>query len=103
MKTIKVTYTVKSGFAQKNQENIQVFMRELEKINNPDIRYIAYLGEDGKTFTHVATYQSDEAQKLLLELGSFKTFQQQRDESGLEVLPKIEAIKAVASSYSVFN
>jgi hypothetical protein len=103
MKTVKITYTVKSAFAQKNQENVQAFIKDLEKINHPAIRYIAYLGEDGKTFTHVASYQNDDVQKVLFALESFKSFQRQRDESGLEVAPKVEIVAAVASSYHVFN
>jgi hypothetical protein len=102
MKVIKITYTVKSAFAQKNQENVQAFLKDLEKINNPALRYIAYLGEDGKTFTHVASYQNDEVQKTLFALESFKSFQRQRDESGLEVQPKVETVEVVAASYPVF-
>jgi hypothetical protein len=103
MKTIKVTYTVKQAFAQQNQENVQAFIKDLEKINHPAIRYIAYRGEDGKTFTHIASYESDEGQKVLFGLESFRSFQQQRDDSGLEVAPRIETIETVAASYNQFQ
>lgn len=103
MKTVKVTYTVKPAFVHENQKNINIFMEELRRINDPDLRYIAYLCGDGKTFMHIAAYQNDESQKMLLELESFKSFQQKRDESGLEVAPQIEVIEPVAASYSVFN
>jgi hypothetical protein len=102
MKFIKVTYTVKSTFALKNQENVQAFIKDLEKINNPALRYIAYRGDDGKTFTHIASYQNEEVQKILFALESFKSFQRQRDESGLEAPPKVETVEMVASSYPVF-
>jgi hypothetical protein len=72
------------------------------EINNPDLRYAAYLGNDGKTFMHFALYENDDVQKMLLQLPSFISFQQQRDESGLEVEPKIEMMSLVASSFPIF-
>jgi hypothetical protein len=105
MKTIivKVTYTVKPDFSSTNQKNINAFMNDVRKINDPELRYQAYLAQDGKTFVHLASYTSEKAQKKLLELESFKYFQQQRDESGLEVLPAIETLQLVASSHDIFN
>lgn len=102
MKTIRVTYTVKSAFASKNKENVRAFIKDLEKIHHPAIRYAAYVGEDGQTFTHIASYESDEGQKVLFGLESFKSFQKQRDDSGLEVAPRIETIETVATSYNLF-
>ena len=43
----KVTYTVRAEFAQKNQENINLFMEEFKKLNRKEyevcISYIAFL------------------------------------------------------------
>lgn len=103
MKVVKVTYTVKPGFVPKNQENIEAFLKDLKKGSNAGIRYAVYLGDDGKTFHHVAAYTSDDAQKLLLELPSFRSFQQQRDESGLEVAPAIDFVKWSAFSHDPFK
>jgi len=103
MKTIKVTYTVEEAFASKNQKNLEAFIDDLAKINNPDLRYIAFLGKDGKTFNHFALYVNDEAQKVLFDLPSFQSFQKQRDDSGLEVSPQIEELKLVASSFPIFQ
>jgi hypothetical protein len=100
---VKVTYTVQPGFVVKNQENVHTFMNELRQINKPGQRYSALLGDDGKTFIHLSMYDNEAAQKQLLELPSFLSFQKQRDESGLEVQPKVEVMKLVASSYDVFN
>lgn len=97
MKVIKVTYTVQAGFAAQNQANINRFLGELQ--HRRDIYYSVYLCADGKTFHHVAVYEDDAAQKILLELAAFKAFQQQRDASGLEVAPQIEALQWVGSTY----
>ena len=103
MKTVKVTYKVKSSFVTQNQTNIQAFIDDLYRINHPELRYVVYLGEDGQTFTHLATYASNQAQQVLLQLPSFLSFQQQRDASGLESDPWIEQMHPVASSYPLFN
>lgn len=100
---VKVTYTVKPDFAQKNQENINLFMADFKKMNTNDFRYVSYLCEDGKTFVHISHYQNEEIQSRLLQVPTFLSFQKQRDDSGLEGLPKIEVMKVVASSQEIFN
>lgn len=103
MKIVKVTYTVKAAFAEENQENAKQFILDLKKRGYSGIRYFSFLGEDGKTFTHLAIFEQDELQKILLALPSFKEFQAKRDESGLEAAPTIETIRLVASSFDLFN
>jgi hypothetical protein len=103
MKSVKVTYTVSSEFVPKNQENINSFMKDFRKLNSADFRYIVYLCEDGKTFMHLSMYANDEIQKRVLDVESFKSFQRQRDDSGLEGPHKIETLKFVASSHEDFT
>jgi hypothetical protein len=103
MKIVKVNYTVDPGFVATNQENVKKFIKDIEALNNPAIRYISYLGSDGKTFTHIATFDNDEAQKQFLDLPSFKSFQQQRNASGLEAAENLEIISLVAASYKIFE
>jgi hypothetical protein len=103
MKIVKVTYTTKAEFAEQNQSNIKNVMTDLQKLNNPGINYNACLGADGKTFTHTAFFKSDEDQKILNELPSFKHFQEQLKSSGLEVPPKQELLNLVGSSKNIFN
>ena len=102
MKTIKVTYTVKPDFVSQNKKNVAAFITDLAKNSDRSLRYMAFLGKDGKTFTHLALYENDEAQKTLFDLPSFKFFQKQRNESGLEVSPLIEEINLVAASFNFF-
>ena len=84
MIAVKVTYTVKPDFAIENQDNINEFLKDFKKIKSNDFRYIVYKGDDKKTFTHISMYQNEAIQKELLAVQSFKSFQQQRNESGLE-------------------
>lgn len=103
MKIVKVTYTVQPSFAAKNLENVKAFVNDIRALNNPSIRYISYLGADGKTFTHVATFDNDAAQQQFLALPSFQSFQQQRDGSGLEAPESLEFLELAAASYDIFD
>lgn len=103
MKIVKVTYTVQPLFSAKNLENVKTFVRDIKALNNPSIRYISYLGADGKTFTHIAMFDNDEAQQQFLALPSFKSFQQQRDGSGLEAPENLEFLALAAASYKIFD
>lgn len=98
MKTVKVTYTVKPSFVEQNKENVATFINDLKKLNNPDLRYGAFLKEDGKTFVHISSYKNEETQKVLFELPSFREFQKQRDSSGLELEPQIETLAHIATT-----
>lgn len=102
MIAVKVTYTVKPDFVAENESNIAKFLEDVRGLYNPGIRYTVLLGDDGKTHTHLSIYESESAQKELLELESFKEFQRQRDESGLEAEPKVEMMTLVNSSYEIF-
>jgi hypothetical protein len=103
MKIVKVTYTTKAEYAEQNQNNIKNVMTDLQKSDYPGINYNACLGADGKTFIHTAFFKSEEDQKLLNELPSFKHFQEQLKSGGFEVPPKQELLTLVGSSINIFN
>jgi hypothetical protein len=103
MKIVKVTYTAKAEYAEQNQKNIKNVMADLQKLNHPGINYNSCLSPDGKTFIHTAFFKSDDDEKLLLQLPSFKLFQEQLKAGGLEVPPKQELLTLVGSSTNIFN
>ncbi|HWN11127.1 MAG TPA: hypothetical protein VNO50_17950 [Pyrinomonadaceae bacterium] len=100
---VNVTYTVKSEFVSKNQENIDSFLKDFRKLSSDKFRYIVYLRDDGKTFMHLSMYQDEETQQQVLDVASFISFQKQRDESGLEGPHKIEMMELVGSSFDIFT
>ncbi len=102
MKIVKVTYTTTPEFAEQNKNNIKNVMTDLQKLQHKGINYNACLSADNKTFIHTAFFNSDEDQKLLNELPSFKYFQEQLKASGLEVAPKQELLSLVGSSNNIF-
>lgn len=102
MKIVKATYTTKAEFAEQNQTNIKKVMADLKGLNHHGINYTACLSVDNKTFIHIAFFNSDDDQKMLNELPSFKFFQEQLKSGGLEVPPKQEILTLVDSSNSIF-
>lgn len=102
MKIVQVTYTTKAEFAELNQRNIKNVMTDLQKANHPGIHYNACLSADNKTFIHTAFFKSDEDQKRLNELPSFKSFQEQLKSGGLEVPPKQELLTLVGTTNPIF-
>ena len=78
-------------------------MSDLINQKHQGINYNTCLYADNKTFIHTAFFKSDEDQKILNELPSFKYFQEQLKASGLEVPPKQELLNLVGSSTNVFN
>ena len=103
MKIVKVTYTTKTEYAAQNKVNIGIVMSDLQKINNPGIKYNCCVGPDDKSFIHYAFFQSDEDQKVLFDLPSFKSFQEQLKASGPETPPKNELLTLVGASYDIFT
>jgi hypothetical protein len=103
MKIVKVTYTTKAEYAGQNQQNIQAVMADLQQLNHAGINYNACLGADGKTFIHTAFFKTDDDQKQLNELPSFRNFQEQLKASGLESPPKQELLNLVGTSTAIFN
>ena len=103
MKIVKVTYTAKAEYAEQNQRNIKNVMADLDKLHHPGVNYNVCLSPDGKTFIHTAFFNSEEDEKILLELPSFKYFQQQLKSSSPEVPPKQEFLSLVGSSKKLFD
>jgi hypothetical protein len=103
MKTVKVTYTTKAEFSEQNQNNIQQVMTDLRQLKHHGIHYTACLSPDNKTFLHIAFFNSDDDQRVLNDLPSFKHFQEQLKLSGLEVPPKQELLQFIGASTTLFN
>jgi hypothetical protein len=97
-----VTYTVTAELVPKNLENIKLFLKDFEKMKGVDFRYTVYLCDDGKTFLHLSSYANADVQKRVLVVEPFKSFQKQRDDSGLEGAHKLEVMQLVGSSHDMF-
>jgi hypothetical protein len=103
MKSVKVQYTVKAEYAETNKKNIQKVMADLREINNPGVRYSAFVLDDGKTFVHFAMYPDEETMAIVSDLPAFQSFRQQLQESGPEAPPQAEDLNLVGSAYDFFG
>jgi hypothetical protein len=101
MKTVKVIYTARPAFVAQNQQNIKQVMSDLQKLN-ASIHYTVCLGADGKTFTHLAFFETEEDHKVLMQLPSFNHFQAELKAKGLETPPQQELLEVVGSSKLIF-
>lgn len=102
MKIVKVTYTTRPEFAHQNSLNIAQVMSDLQMLANPNIRYTACVGQDNKTFIHTAFFKSEDDQKVLFALPSFKNFQEQLKTSMPDVPPKNELLTLIGTSNNIF-
>ena len=102
MKVVRVTYTTKAAFAEQNKTNINAVMNELHTMNCAGLNYNVCIGADGQTFSHTAFFETDDDQKILLELPAFKFFGEQLKASNPEVSPKQEQLSLVGSSKDIF-
>jgi hypothetical protein len=98
---VKVTYTVNADYSARNQENIDQFMVSFRALGRDDFRYTAFKLNDNKTFVHLSVYKNEQIQQTLLDMPLFRSFQKQRDDSGLEQSPTIEVMRLAGSSHDL--
>ncbi len=98
MITVQVTYTVKPEFAAQNKENINRFLEDFKKMDTTAFWYHIYVLEDGVTFLHCSSYRDEKVQSEVLNVPSFKDFQQKRDESGLNGSHAVKILHLVGAS-----
>lgn len=101
MISVKVTYTVNADFLQQNKQNIHNFLMDLKKLANCNFMYNVFLLDDGLTFLHIAMYEREEDQQIVLNVPSFLKFQQERDQSNLIHKPEFKEISLIGSSLSL--
>lgn len=99
MITVKVMYTVNSGYVAQNLSNINRFLDDFKQMDASRFRYQVYQLEDGVSFLHFSMYQDEKIQQEVLQVPSFKAFQQQRDESGLNDSHRVEILNLVGASF----
>lgn len=98
MITVIVSYTVRPEYVEQNKSNIQLFLNDFKQLDTADFLYNVHTKDDNVTFVHYSAYKNEEIQKNILNVPSFKEFQRQRDESGLNDTHKVEVLIFMGSS-----
>ena len=98
MISVIVTYTVKPDFVEQNKQHIQQFLKDFKELDTAGFEYNVYTKEDNLTFVHHSVYRNEKIQTEVLNVPSFKEFQQLRDESGLNDSHQVEVLTLVGST-----
>ena len=75
MKRVLVRYKVKADRAKENTEFIQNVFTELKQNSPEGLRYASFKLEDGVSFVHIASIETESGNNPLAETSAFKNFQ----------------------------
>ncbi len=97
MISVIVTYQVKPEFVEQNKKNIHAFLQDFELLDASKFKYSIFLKDDGVSFVHYSQYSDEAMQNQLLNVPSFKAYQQMRDDSGLNDSHHVEVLQSIGS------
>jgi hypothetical protein len=72
-----VRYKVKPEAAARNEELVRNVYQELHRTAPVGFHYATFVLEDGLSFVHVASNESNDGRNPLMELAAFRAFQEQ--------------------------
>lgn len=74
MKRIMVRYKVKTDRAEENVRLVEAVYEQLARERPAGLRYATFRLDDGVSFVHIASYESDSGNSPLPELSAFRAF-----------------------------
>lgn len=101
MKRVVVQYKVLEGKADENQSYINAIFAELAETSPDGLKYAAFKGDDGQTFTHIAEVSTTDGSNPLTSTEAFKAFQSTL-KSRVEIPPSASWLTRVGS-YGFFE
>ena len=96
MKQVMVRYKVKAERAAENAELVRAVYAELNETKPTGLRYATFRLEDGVSFVHLASHDSEDGQSPLSEVQSFQRFQAHIDDR-CEEGPVVTEIREIGS------
>jgi hypothetical protein len=96
MRRVMVRYRVRPEHAAENERLVKAVYEELHRLQPDGFRYATFVQEDGVTFVHVATSDTEESARVLPGLAAFKRFQQ-RIRERCEDPPAVAELRDVGS------
>ena len=94
MSSVIVQYTVKPDRVEENKQLVEAVFAKLQEVAPSGLRYMSFIKDDGKTFVHVSSSESDENPQT--ELEEFKAFQKDLKDR-CEVPPQVTKVELVGS------
>jgi hypothetical protein len=70
-----IRYKVKAGHEEENEALVRAVYRELSEARPAGFRYATFKLEDGLTFVHLASVETENGQSPLPGLSAFREFQ----------------------------
>lgn len=74
MKRTMVRYTVKPEHAAQNEELVRRVYEELHRTEPTGLRYATFVQEDGVSFVHIASVETEDGRNPLTETAAFQAF-----------------------------
>ena len=96
MNHVMVRYKVKPDQAARNQELVRAVYEELHRTNPAGLRYATFQLDDGVTFVHVASTETEDGTNPLSAVEAFKRFQEDIDDR-CEERPVVTRLDQVGS------
>ena len=96
MRQVMVRYTVKPEQAAHNEELVRNVYEELRQTAPDGIHYATFVLEDGVSFVHIASTDSDDGRNRLMDVAAFRAFQEGLAER-CEIQPEPAMIREVGS------
>lgn len=76
MRQVLVRYKVKPEQAARNEELVRRVYEELHQTAPVGLHYATFVLEDGVSFTHVASIETEDGRNPLMDIAAFRVFQE---------------------------
>ena len=74
MKRVMVQYKVKAHKTEENRRLIEAVFAALKESSTPNLRYASFVQEDGVSFVHIASIETEDGSNPLDDIGAFDAF-----------------------------
>lgn len=74
MRQVIVRYKVKPDRAEENERYIAAVFEQLKRDRLPQVHYASFKLDDGVSFVHIASFETEDSNRALRELPTFKTY-----------------------------
>jgi hypothetical protein len=93
---VMVRYKVKPDRAAENEELVRAVYDELHRIQPAGLRYATFKLDDGVSFVHLASNETQDGRNPLSDLQAFKQFQENIDDRCDEA-PAVTELREIGS------